>query len=568
LVSFFSRLRTPGDAPPIRSRERTAASWALTALAAVVVGAALVLPNRISQLQFESFARIPIEAIVGLAVLLVLPPRARRVAATAAGIALSLLVIIKITDMGFYYVLSRPFDLVLDWILFPAGYDALADSIGQLGAVGVLVGTILLIAAILVSLTLSVRRLAELTARYRRASAGVTGVAAAAWLGLFALGAQLVPDLPVADRGSATIAYDRAVQVRAGIQDQREFTAQAGVDAYHDTAGEQMLTALRGNDVVFGIVESYGRSAVENPTITAQVDPALADGDRRLAAAGYSARSGYLTSPVSGSGSWLAHATLFSGLKVNNQQRYRTLTSSDRLTLTKAFQRSGHRTVTVMAGTETAWPEDGFYGIDKVYDSRNLGYKGSRFSWSPMPDQYIMSAFQRLEYGTPGRGPLMAEIPLVSSHWPWAPIPSMVDWDSVGDGSQFTAMAKAGNTPESVWDNDDKVRAEYGKSIAYSLESLFQYVQRYGRDNLVLVILGDHQPSPVVTGDHAGRDVPITIVAKDRAVLDRISDWGWTAGLKPDPKAPVWPMEAFRDRFLSAYGSQAATSRAAARPNR
>ena len=79
-------------------------------------------------------------------------------------------------------------------------------------------------------------------------------------------------------------------------------------------------------------------------------------------------------------------------------------------------------------------------------------------------------------------------------------------------------------------------------------------MQTYGDDNLVLVFLGDHQPAAVVTGENASRDVPISIVARDRAVLDRISGWGWQDGLKPGPQAPVWRMDAFRDRFLTAFG--------------
>jgi hypothetical protein len=70
-------------------------------------------------------------------------------------------------------------------------------------------------------------------------------------------------------------------------------------------------------------------------------------------------------------------------------------------------------------------------------------------------------------------------------------------------------------------------------------------------------MLGDHQPAPIVVGDTASHDVPITIVARDPAVLDRIADWGWTDGLEPAPQAPVWPMDAFRDRFLTAFGPAA-----------
>jgi hypothetical protein len=37
-----------------------------------------------------------------------------------------------------------------------------------------------------------------------------------------------------------------------------------------------------------------------------------------------------------------------------------------------------------------------------------------------------------------------------------------------------------------------------------------------------------------------------------------IAGWDWEDGMRPGPQAPVWPMNAFRDRFLSAFGSQPA----------
>jgi hypothetical protein len=52
--------------------------------------------------------------------------------------------------------------------------------------------------------------------------------------------------------------------------------------------------------------------------------------------------------------------------------------------------------------------------------------------------------------------------------------------------------------------------------------------------------------------------VPISIIAHDPSVLERIGGWGWQSGLLPRPDAPVLRMSAFRDRFLTAYGPQAA----------
>jgi hypothetical protein len=249
-----------------------------------------------------------------------------------------------------------------------------------------------------------------------------------------------------------------------------------------------------------------------------------------------------------GGGSWLAHSSLLSGLWINNQQRYRNLVSSDRLTLNRAFQRASWRTVDVEPAVMHPYPEASFFGYDKVYAAKDLGYHGPWFGYSTMPDQYTMSAFHRTESG-PGHQPVMAEITLLSSHAPWTSIPHLIDWNSVGDGSAFNGM-DANVDPA-------QERVNYRSSIEYTLNSLISYVQTYGDDNLVMVFLGDHEPASSITGDmSADREVPITIVAKDPAVLSKISSWGWTDGLMPAPQAPVWRMDAFRDRFLTAFGSQ------------
>ena len=69
----------------------------------------------------------------------------------------------------------------------------------------------------------------------------------------------------------------------------------------------------------------------------------------------------------------------------------------------------------------------------------------------------------------------------------------------------------------------------------------------------MLLVLGDHQPATIVSGRQAGHDVPITIIAHDPAVMNRISGWGWQDGMLPQPNAPVWRMDSFRDRFFKAY---------------
>jgi hypothetical protein len=524
----------------------------LTVLAAVLVFVALVAPDQHTKLTLSAFARIPLEGLIAAALLLVLPRVARVVVGALIGVFLGLLILVQALDYGMWTFLNRQFDLVADWGLLDDGVNFLRDAIGRAGSIAAVLLAIVLTVGVVVLLAFSVVRLGAVASRHRKATAWGIGVAAVAWLACALLGAQFLPGVPVASHSQAELVQSRARMIQAGLHDQKAFADAVKVDKYRNTPGSRLLTGLRGKDVVFSFVESYGQSALDDPKQAAIVDPALAADEAQLTAAGFAARTGYVRSSTFGGYSWLAHSTFQSGLLIDGQQRYRSLVTTDRLTLTGSFRRAGWQTVAVEPDNTYTWPEGDFYGYERVWDSRTLGYTGPHFGWSTMPDQYTLAAFQRLEYGRP-HAPMMAEVTLTSSHTPWAPIPQLVDWNAIGGGALYGPMAKAGNSPEQVWKDSGQVRQEYARSVAYSVGSLISWVRKYGDDNLVLVFLGDHQAASIVSGANATHNVPTTIVAKDPKVLDKMASWGWRSGLKPDPQAPVLPMESFRDKFLDTF---------------
>ena len=107
-----------------------------------------------------------------------------------------------------------------------------------------------------------------------------------------------------------------------------------------------------------------------------------------------------------------------------------------------------------------------------------------------MPDQYTFAAFQRNEL-KPGHKPVMAEIDTTSSHLPWAPLPTMVPWNKVGNGSIFDSMPARSESPIMVWRNASTVQQFFGRSIQYSLRALTSWVTELNVPNLVLILLGD-----------------------------------------------------------------------------
>ena len=491
------------------------------------------MPDRVDDLAPSAFLRIPVEGLFFVVLVLVLPPRVARILALFGGLGLGALTILRLLDMGFHFAFDRPFHPLYDTAYAGSAVGLLGDSIGRAGALVVQIGAGLLVVALIALLPLSAVRLTRLVATHRRLSIRMLALLTAIAMVTTLSGAQLGPAGPIASTASARLAYTHATQVRDDLRDQREFVRALEQDPFRNTPDSNLLTGLRGKDVLLVFVESYGRTALDLPV----VESALDAGERRLQKAGFSSRSGFLTSPTFGGLSWLAHITLQSGLWVDNQPRYDHLVTLDRLTLTDAFGRAGWRTVADAPANEEGWPVAAtYYHYDQVYDRRNVGYAGPRFSYASMPDQYTLAALQRLELEQPNRPPVMAEIDLVSSHTPWAPLPRLVDWSRVGDGSVFDPMPAEGESPQEVWRNPDLVKAAYAESIAYSLDAVTSFVQQLRDQDLVLVVLGDHQPASIVSGEGVSHDVPVSIIAADPAVMDRAADWGWQEGLRPDSR--------------------------------
>jgi len=538
------------------SRWSTLGPALLTAMAAVLVLLALTVPNRLEDMAPGAFVRLPAEAIVYAAVVLALPPRfvrLRVILALAAGVALGLTAVFKVLDLGFLEALNRPFDPLIDWRYAGSLVETVRGSAeGALGiALLVLAGG--LIAALLVLLPLSVLRVTRVTARHRRTALRVVAVLASLWLALGALDVR-TDSGAVSSRETATYVYGQVSRIPSELRDRRDFARAAETDPLRRVPAADLLTGLRGKDVLFVFVESFGRVAVDGSSVAPGINEVLDSGTRELARAGFAGRSAFLTSPTFGALSWLAHSTLQSGLWVDSQQRYDHLVTSPRLTLSRLFGRAGWRTVADVPANTRDWPQGAFYDFDRVYDSRNVGYRGPRFGYPTMPDQYTLDAFHRLELAPADRRPVMAEIDLITSHAPWSRTPRMVPQSTVGDGSVYDGMPEQLPSETDIWPSPERVRAAYGRSIEYSLEALVSFLTSYGDENLVVVMLGDHQPATIVSGEDAGHDVPITVIAGDPGVLDRISGWRWTEGLRPAPDAPVWRMDTFRDRFLAAYG--------------
>jgi hypothetical protein len=513
--------------------------------AAALAAALLAVPLLLAQAAARLPLGFPLELLVLLLLLLGAPAILRTPLRLGLTLILAALLALALLDLATAAALNRRFNPLLD---LPLVADAWRLASGTLG--------VPIAAAAAAALT-----------------AGLAFAAASLWWAAGRLPARPRPALlALAVPAFALVALDTIQEPRAvdppgtaaaprlalahladgwrARGDLARFQAEAASDAWATAPPQALLPALRGRDVLLIFVESYGRSAHTNPLYAPTVATALGEAAGRLATAGLAARSAWLTSPVVGGQSWLARATVLSGLVVDHEGRYRALLASPRRTLLHLAEQAGWRTAAVMPAITLPWPEAGWFGYDAVLAARDLGYAGLPFNWVTMPDQFTLASLERQLLDPVPRPPVFAEVALISSHAPWTPIPPLLPWESLGDGRVFDRFATAGDPPDVLWRDPDRVREQYRRSLDYTLRVVAGFAERRAPTRPLLIVVGDHEPAAFVSGDPASRDVPVHLIGPPEllAALE-----GWSPGLLPETDAPVLPMQSLRDRLLAAF---------------
>ncbi|MGN6125794.1 MAG: hypothetical protein ACTHON_04460, partial [Humibacter sp.] len=118
-----------------------------TTVAALLLLAVALAPGVITSDSGLALLRVPIEAVIGLLVLALLPwAFARRIVAVLIAAFLVGAVALAALDQGFETTLARPFNVVTDWSELGAAFGVLSDSTGQL--VAALIVILLLVVAV------------------------------------------------------------------------------------------------------------------------------------------------------------------------------------------------------------------------------------------------------------------------------------------------------------------------------------------------------------------------------------------------------------------------------------
>ncbi|HKX11059.1 MAG TPA: sulfatase-like hydrolase/transferase [Stellaceae bacterium] len=308
------------------------------------------------------------------------------------------------------------------------------------------------------------------------------------------------------------------------------------------------LKNLQGHDVYLVFFESYGTTVLDDPQFAAEIKPALAVFEASVEDAGYYMVSNRIDSPTFGGGSWLAHGTIASGLKLD-RFLYGLLLSSNRRTLTSYFAAAGYHTLNIMPGIKKPWPEGAYWGFERLINGKDLAYDGPEFGWFDVPDQWTLKKALEIVDAEP-HPPQLTQIVLVSSHTPFAPVPPYVeDWSDVGPYKGITQDEWSKIYKDPDWWH---LEAPYLQSVKYDLKVLAGWMRQLKGQPLIIV-LGDHQPPGFVSGAEAPHTVPIHVLSRDEDLVLPFTSLGYVAGVTPPVAGPFKGMESFLPDFLSLF---------------
>lgn len=458
-----------------------------------------------------------------------------------------MLMLLRIADIGSYLAFNRRFSPLLELHLIKDGWNLVSTSTSPLQAVMVAMIALLVLVVIVWALYRCLLRIASVSGKLRTQTAALAALAA-----VF-IGAGVIAENRFDYNGPAQANIipefnNRITRLTNSIADQKVFVEELKFDTVLDDTQPE-FTALAGKDVFVIFVESYGRGYVEAERFSRLAQERLDSVQATLDKSSVFAKSGWVTSPIRGGRSWLAHASFQAGLNIDNQARYDRLVTTERPSFSALFEAAGWNTFGIMPAIQFEWPEGAWYDYQQLFVAADMQFEGERLGYTTMPDQYTLAHFENAIRKTSDK-PLMATFALLTTHAPWTPLPRKLDWNSVGNGSIYDGSNRFGERIS--WKYRSKVQDMYVQSFDYTLDILGEYAALYG-DNAVFIILGDHQPPPIINGWGNSGDVPIHILSKDESVLDKLPEQYWTQGMLPSADTPSQPMWDMRRRFSTMF---------------
>lgn len=240
--------------------------------------------------------------------------------------------------------------------------------------------------------------------------------------------------------------------------------------------------------------------------------------------------------PTWGGGTWISYTSAMFGLPLREQSQYAALHAAYQQipypNLGRYFQTQGYEYVWIAPiqrriSSEREAADSNFFGVDRWVRLENMGYQGPLYGWGPSaPDQFTFGYIG--DFIQTQRQPTFLVFLTQNTHYPYTPLPPRVaDW------RVFAAMDAAGSLLNEKTENVHvfrDTRQHYLDAVAYTFQSLGEFITSIEDPEAVIVLLGDHQP-PAVSYKGDGYATMIHILSQDGAFLEGFHADGFTPGM-------------------------------------
>jgi hypothetical protein len=367
-----------------------------------------------------------------------------------------------------------------------------------------------------------------------------------------------------------TVATKAAANARASLRlaamlDSLDTAAVDSTYAAYDT-----LSLDRRPPIYLLAVESYGSVLERHPDLRRPYRDLLDSTDAALRKDGWHTASARMEAPVRGGRSWLAIASLFTGVRVDRQLLFNRFKQNAGGVphLVRFLNRQGYRTVALQPFTfaRPGLPVGNLYDFDVTLYRDDLDYEGPAYGLADAPDQYSLHFGHHTQLA-PSPDPFFLFFETVSSHalWNYGLPPALPDWRQFNAATgtpaeQKRQLGRLGSAPTQFLPDsitapriyDQPTPQRYLQHVAYDLRVLRDYLIEKAPDGSLVLLLGDHQP-PLL--DTKTNTTPLHVLSTDSMLVRRVRRQGFTDGLVPTGRSPTLRQEglySFLVRLLAA----------------
>ena len=357
-----------------------------------------------------------------------------------------------------------------------------------------------------------------------------------------------------------SVSAEMTANIRRSIESREEIKPFVTMDP-SDSYDYSKYPLSETPDVYFIFIESYGSVLYQRQHFRSSYIQMAEALETTLADEGWSAVSTLSEAPTWGGGSWMSYTSTLFGVLVDQQSKYNALKVKYSVleypTIGRYFSSQGYDYVWVVP-INRQLPEtrevidDRFYGPDRWIRFDALNYEGPLFGWGPSaPDQFTFGFIQ--DFVSRQEQPTFLVYLTQNSHYPWTPLPPVLDdWrDFENIDIQDGVLSEAQKQGLSVGES----RQNYLQAIGNTLDSLEEFITALEKENSIIVLVGDHQPSTVSRHDD-GYGTMVHIISQDVDLLASFRGFGFVDGLVLEDLAATVRHEGLYSLFVRNFVAQ------------